>query len=81
MIRADGIFDDSPSVIERCRKASPGMFIGAIEYPYNRHMVGQANCLAKDWSDTAAAWDQLVDSVTRFAEEVVAPGVRVRRSQ
>lgn len=56
---ADLIIDDKPKTLELWKQKHGGPRLTAtIEYPYN--IYAQADCLATDWKDPAAAWDQIL---------------------
>lgn len=63
MLNGDAWLEDWHSNITKIREHHPSVFIGAIEYPYNRHQADLVDVLAKDHLNTEAAWTQLLIGV------------------
>jgi 5'-nucleotidase len=68
LVRGDIFIDDSPINIRKYRKHNPETAIFTIDYPYNRDAQCEADVVAKDFKDTAKAWDQMekcLESIAR----------------
>jgi 5'-nucleotidase len=67
LLRGDVFIDDSPDNIHDYRVAWPDAQILTIEYPYNKYSKGQVNLYAKDWANTASAWNQIYRHIHKVA--------------